>query len=134
MRFVTDGDEVLKVVERENGIIRTHKQFRCGLLVQLSARSVKNDGNSISTVTIKVVDGLEVARGTDPAEATVLDYGGDVSLTIDGAETTKTLTDGSTSFDLTTEKPAGSTIEIVAESLASHPSESDSATIEVIQA
>jgi len=96
---------------------------------------VANDGSDTETITVEVVDGLEVARGTDPAEATVLDYDGDVTLTIDGAvETTKTLTDGSVSFDVTTEKPAGTTIEIVAESLADHPAESDRVEIEVTQA
>ncbi len=93
-----------------------------------------NDGTDTEMLTVEVVDGLEVAKGTDPGNATVLDYDGDVALSIDGAETTKTLSNGTVSFELTTEKSAGSTIEIVAETLADHPAESDSATIEVIQA
>lgn len=91
-----------------------------------------NDGADKETVTIEVVDGLEVARGTDPSNATVLSYDGDVTLTFDGVEMTKMFTNGSVSFDLTTEKPAGSEIEIVAESLADHPAESDRAVIEVV--
>jgi hypothetical protein len=56
-----------------------------------------------------------------------------VTLFVDGQKTTKTLSNGSVSFDLTTDKPAGSEIEIVAKSLATHPAERDSAIIEVIQ-
>ena len=110
-----------------------HLPFRiCRVLV--GGREIRNDGTDTTMVTVKIVDGLEVTRGTDSAEATVLDCEGDVTLTIDGVETTKTLTDGSVSFDITTEKPAGSTIEIEAESLADHPAEGDRAEIEVIQA
>lgn len=93
-----------------------------------------NDGTDTETVTIEVIDGLNVARGTDPSKAAVLDYDGDVILSVDGQQTTKTLTNGSVSFGLTTDKPAGSEIKIVAESLADHPAESDSATIEVVTA
>jgi len=91
-----------------------------------------NDGTDTETVTVEVVNGLEVVRGSDPSNATVLDYDGDVTVTIDGVETTKTLSNGTVSFDLTTDKPAGSTIEIVAESLTDHPAKSDSAEIEVV--
>jgi len=94
--------------------------------------SLINNGSDIETVTVEVVDGLEVARGTDPSNATVLRYNGDVTLSIDSQQTTKALTNGSVSFNLTTDKPAGSEIEIIAESLANHPAESDSATIEVV--
>ena len=103
------------------------------LRLSLDDGSAVNDGSDIETVTIEVVDGLEVARGTGPAEATVLDYNGDVTLRIDDSEVVKTLSNGSVSLDLTTEKPAGSTIEIVAESLADHPAESDRVEIEVVK-
>lgn len=95
---------------------------------------VTNDNTDTETVTVEVVDGLKVARGTDPANATVLDYGGDVTLSVDDQQTNKTLTNGSVEFELTTDKPAGSEIEIVVESLGDHPAESDSATIEVVSA
>lgn len=104
------------------------------LRLSLADGQLTNDGADVETVTVEVVDGLEVVRGTDPADATVLNHDGDVTLTIDDVEMTKTLAKGSVAFDLTTEKPAGSTIEIVAESLADHPAESDRAEIEVIQA
>jgi hypothetical protein len=103
------------------------------LHVSLSNGSVVNDSTDTETVTLSVVDGLEVARGAEPSNATVLDYDGDVTVTIDGVETTKTLTSGTTEFDVTTAKSAGSTIGIVAESLADHPAESSRATIEVLQ-
>jgi hypothetical protein len=98
------------------------------LRVSLSDGQISNDGTDTVTVTVEVVSGLDVARGDDP---TVLDYDGDVTLSVDGQQTTKTLTNGTVSFDLTTDKPAGSEIEILAESLADHPAESDHATIEV---
>jgi len=97
--------------------------------VLLSDNQFTNNNTTSETVTIEVVNGLEVARGDDP---TVLDYDGDVAFSVNGQQTTKTLTNGSVSFDLTTDKPAGSEIEIVAESLADHPAESDIATIEVV--
>jgi len=75
------------------------------------------------------MSGLDVSRGDSP---TVLDYNGDVIITVDGQQTTKTLTNGSVEFDLTTDKSAGTEIEIIAESLADHPAESDRATIEVV--
>lgn len=94
-----------------------------------------NDGTDTETVTISVVDGLEVARGTDTANATVLAYdGGDVTVSVDGVETTKTLSGGTVSFDLTTTKSAGSEIVVEAVGLSDRPAESDSATIEVVSA
>lgn len=104
------------------------------LRLSLNEGKILNDNTDTEKVTVEVVDGLEIARGTEPTDATVLDYDGDVTLTVDGAETTKTLTNGSVSFDLITDKQAGSEIEIIAESLADHPAEHDSATIEVVSA
>lgn len=110
--------------------VKGHIPFR-HLLATSSDNQLTNDGD-IETVTIRVVDGLEVARGTAPENATVLDYSVDVTVSIDGVKTTKTLSNGTVSFDLTTDKPAGSTITVTAESLAENPAESDSATIEVV--
>jgi len=131
-----DGDDyVTELVntDTQTAEITGHIPHR-HLHVSLADGQVANDGTNTETVTVAVVDGLEIARGTVPSEATVLDYDGDVTLSVDSAEMTKTLTGGSVSFDVTTEKPAGSTIEIVAETLADHPAESDSATIEVVSA
>lgn len=131
-----DGDEhVTEQVDTGNQVaeVTGHISHR-HLTVTVSDDQVANDGSDTETVTINVVDGLGVARGTDPADATVLDYSGDVTLRVDGVETTKTLTSGSVEFDVTTEKPAGSEIQIEAVGLADHPAESDGATIEVIQA
>jgi hypothetical protein len=123
----------LVTTDAQTAEIDGHLPYR---VLSLSANNgqVANDGTDTETVTVKVVDGLEVARGIDPANATVLDYDGDVTLTVDGQKTTKTVTNGSVEFDLTTDKPAGSEIDVVAESLADHPAESDSEMIEVVSA
>ena len=111
--------------------VHPHSAYRT-LSVSTEDGDISNDGADTETVMISVVDGLEVVRGTDPADATVLDYDGDVTLSIDGVETTKTLSNGNVSFNLTTDKSAGSTITVTAKSLADHPAESDSAEIEVV--
>jgi len=129
-----DGDDhVTETVETESQTaeIRGHLPFRV-LSTGLEDGAIINDGSDTETVTISVVDGLEVAQGTNPANATMIAVDGDVTLSVDGQQTTKTLTGGSVSFDLTTDKPAGSVIAIVAESLADRPTEPDSATIEVV--
>jgi len=93
--------------------------------------SLINDGSATETVTVAVVNGLEVARGTKPSNATMLNYDGDVTLSVDGSQTVKTLSNGSVSFDVTTTKSAGSEIKIVAESVNNHPADRDSAVVEV---
>jgi len=95
--------------------------------------SLINDGSATETVTVKAINGLEVARGTDPSSATVLNYDGNVTLTVDGVETTKTLASGTTEFNLTTGKTAGSTIIIEALSVEGVPAGNATAEIEVIQ-
>jgi len=100
------------------------------LRLSLSDGQLKNDDTDSETVTIEVVSGLDIARDDSP---TVLDYDGDVILSVNGQKTTKSLNNGSLEFDIRTDKPAGSGIVAVAESLANHPAERDSATIEVIQ-
>lgn len=130
----SNGDEyITELTHTDTQTAKTVGHIPCRHInVSISDGQLFNNNTDIETVSIRVMDGLEVARGADLENATVLDYGGDVTLSIDGVETTKTLTDGSVSFDLTTDKPAGSTIKIVAESLADHPAETDSATIEVV--
>lgn len=130
----SSGDEyITEEIETNNQKAKSegHMPFR-HLKISLSGVEIVNDGTDTETATISVVDGLEVARGIKPNNATVLNYDGDVTLTIDGAKTTKTLSNGTVSFDLTTDKPAGSTITVTAEFLADHPAESDSAVIEVV--
>jgi hypothetical protein len=90
-----------------------------------------NDGSETETVTVEVVNGLQVARGETPAD--VLAYDGDVTVAINGAETTKSVTDGSVSFDLTTSKPAGVEITVEVVGLNDHPTDTDSVSIEVLQ-
>lgn len=126
-----DGDDYvteLVTTDAQTAEVYGHLPYRV-LQVGVSDSQLTNDGTDTETVTVEVVSGLDVARGDDP---TVLDYDGDVTISIDGNETTKALTNGTVAFDLTTDKPAGSEIEIVAKSLADHPAESDSATIEVV--
>jgi hypothetical protein len=128
------GDRVIEITD--TGVqeaLSSHSRFYL-LVVSIEDGEMVNNGTDTETVTIEVVNGLEVARGAARENATVLDYDGDVTITIDGVETTKTLTHGSVSFGVTTEKPATSTIEAVAEALSDHPAESDSAEIEVTQA
>lgn len=132
----TDGDEFVTeevTTDAQTAEIHGHLPYRI-LSVTVGNGQISNGNTDTETVTVEVINGLEVARGTDRENATVLDYDGDVTLSIDGVETTKTLTDGSLSFNITTQKSAGSIIEIVAESLSDHPTESDSATIEVVSA
>jgi hypothetical protein len=138
-----DGDEIVKcklsksnpdasmadIINRDaNGVIRG-KGFYRGLSVAVDGGQLSNNGSDIETVAIELTNRKELLQDDNVA---LLDYDGGVTLKIDGVETTKTLTGGSVSFDLTTEKPAGSSINIVAESLADHPAESDSVTIEVV--
>jgi hypothetical protein len=102
------------------------------LVVSSDDSQLVNDGTDVETVAIAIVDGLEVARGTDPSEATILAVDDDAKLSIDGSEQTVSVTDGMGSIDIQTTKPAGSTITVEALALASHPAESDSVEIEVI--
>jgi len=132
--YIRNGDniKILKQSETGNEYSYPNGLLYRVLIVACDNGVITNGSSNAEAVTISVVDGLEVARGTDPEEATVLDYDGDVTLTIDGVETTKTLSNGTVSFDVTTDKPAGSTIKVEADSLTDHPSESDSVEIEVV--
>jgi len=130
-----DGPEVVKRYEAgTNGQATVRKglnKYRC-LHIDTQDQSIINDGSDTETITVSVVDGLAVGEGIDPSNADVLSYDGGVAISVDGSETTKTLTNGSVEFDITTDKAADSEIEIAAKSLADHPAESDSATIEVV--
>lgn len=129
-----DGDYVLEEIDKESQTalrkIGPYRVFR----VSTDDAQVANDGTDTETVTVDVVDGLEVARGTDFADAAVLDVDDDATLLVDGVGQTVTITAGTGSIDVTTTTSAGSSIEIVAESLASAPADSDTAEIEVVSA
>jgi len=131
-----DGDGYVTEListETQTAEVSGHLPYRV-FRVSLSDGQLTNDGTDTETATVKVVDGLEVARGTTPSNATVLDYNGDVTLTIDGAAVTRTASSGVATVDVTTEKAAGSTIEVGAVGLDGVPAESDSAVIEVVSA
>jgi len=136
IEYERNGDwieELTKTPTELNDPARVHKwkAYRW-LSVSLSDGQVATGGTDTETVTVSAVNGLKVVRGTDPTDATVLSHDGDVTVIIDGTETTKTLSDGSVSFDLMTTKSAGSEIEIVAKSLLDHPADPDRAIIEVV--
>jgi len=132
----TDGDDYVTeniTTDTQTAEIYGHIPY-CVFVLTLQNGRVLNNGTDTESVTVSVRDGLAVARGAAPSDATVLDYSGDVMISVDGVETTKTFTNGTVSFELTTEKPAGSEIQIVSEPLADHPAERDSMTIEVVNA
>jgi len=129
----TDGDGyVTKLIHTEvqTAEVYGHIPYR-RLRVTAADGSLINDGSATETITVAVVDGLEIARGTKPSNATALGYDGDVTLSVDGSQTVKTLSNGSVSFDLTTTRSAGSEIKIIAESINNHPTDRDSAVVEV---
>jgi hypothetical protein len=99
------------------------------LLISSDDGQLINDGTDTERITVEVVDGLQVARGETPA---VLSYDGDVTLEIDGAETTKSVSAGTANFDITTSKSASAEITVRAVGLNNHPSDSDDVSIEVI--
>lgn len=127
----TTGDEyVTETVETDSQTVE-----KVGHIPYHQLRLATDDGQLTSggtdteTITVEVVDGLQRARGDTPAD--VLPYDGDVTIEIDGAETTKTVTDGSVSFDISTSKPAGASIAVRAVGLNNHPADTDSVSIEV---
>jgi hypothetical protein len=103
-----------------------YRQFR----VSATDAQLTADSADTEEITVELVTGLQVARGETPADA--LAYDGDVTLTIDGAEIIKTMTDGSVSFDISTSKPAGVSVTVQAVGIPEHPTKSDSVSIEVI--
>jgi len=126
------GDSIIARKKTQNQTVRAyHSRYR-HLSITVEDGTLKNDGTDTETVTVRVMNGLEVTRGTDPSDATVLGYDGEATVRVDGQQTTKTVSGGSVSFDLTTVRSPGSVIEIVAETLDDHPAESDSATVKVV--
>ncbi len=99
------------------------------LRVETNDGEITGDGQDTETVTISVMSGLDYVSND---RETVIGYSGEVAGTVDGIERTTQIRDGTVSFDVTTDKAAGSEIEIVAKSLADHPAQTDSATIEVV--
>jgi len=94
-----------------------------------------NDDTDTETVTLEVVDGLEIARGADPAEATVLDYDGTATVEIGGAEHSVSINGGTGTLDYATTQPAPATVDMQATALADVPAEvSNLRTIKLIQA
>jgi hypothetical protein len=122
-KFVTETVETESQTVEKVGHIPYHQ-----LRLATDDGQLTNDGSDTETLTVEVVNGLQRARGETPD---VLSYTGDVTLEIDGAETTKTVTDGSVSFDVSTSKPAGASITVRAVGLNSHPADPDNVSIEV---
>lgn len=110
-----------------------HLPYRV-VTVTPSDGEVLNDGADVETVTVEIVDGLSVARETNPDAASTLAESGTVTLSIDGATIDVTISDGIGTKDVTTTKAAGSTIDVETVAYDSGPIEGDSAAIEVIQA
>lgn len=130
----SDGDDyVTEITETPNQTAEAygHIPYRVAT-ISLADGSVANDGTDTETVTVEIVDGLEVARGTAPADASTLAESGTLTLSIDGAEVSVSLSDGTGRKDVTTTKSSGSTIDIEATGYDGGPIEADAVTIEVI--
>lgn len=123
-RYVTELVDTGKQVAEIAGHIPYHK-----LRVETEDGEIIGDGEDTETVTISVISGLDFVSNN---RETIIEYDGNVTLSVDRQQTIKTLANGSVSFELSTTKSAGSEIELVAGSLADHPAESDRATIEVV--
>lgn len=130
---LNDGDDYVTekvTTDAQTAEVYGHLPYRV-FHVTTDGGTITNDGEDTVAVTISVVDGLEIARGTDRQNATVLDVSDDVSLTVNGADITKSLENGTMSFDVTTTKTAGGMVDITAVSLVNHPAGRDTAEIEV---
>lgn len=104
------------------------------LRINVDKDEIKNNSSDSVTVTIETVDGMEICQGTELTNASVLKHNGTANIRINEKVTTKEISDGILSFSLKTDKPTGTSINIVAESLLDDPAESDSTTIEVVSA
>jgi hypothetical protein len=129
------GDEfVTEEVETgaQTAEVYGHLPYRVAHLSSEDGQLV-NDGTDTETVTVELRDGLEIARGTDPANAALVAESRTVVVEIDGAEQSVDVTDGSGTVDLSTQKSAGSTITVEAVWLSDGPAlNTDSIEIEVI--
>jgi hypothetical protein len=113
-----------------NITVQGERQVTAGLRLSVSDTQLTNDGSDTVTVTATLVN--EFVDPTQPFDdIAVLDRDDDLTVIVDGSEMTKTLSGGTLSFDITTEKSAGTNIDIAAD----HPDVSGTAnaTIEVIQ-
>lgn len=128
-----DGHKyVTKVVETDNQTAEVQGPipYRHGHL-SLADGSVVNDGTDTETVTVEIVDGLAVAQGTAPADATTLAEDATATLEIDGTTVDVSLTGGTGTKDITTTKSDGATIEVELVGLSTGPVDGDRVTIEV---
>jgi hypothetical protein len=129
-----NGDYVVAV--RDTGAQTAVIKQNAYRQLQLSIEDglIANDGGDTETVIVTVVDALEVAQGTDPREAAVLDYDGTASVEIDGTEHSVSISDGTGTLDYATTQPAPTTVNVQATGLDSVPAESSNVkTIEVVQ-
>jgi len=123
-------DYVTELVHTEAQTAEAYGHIPYRLLsVSVDDGQITNDGTDAETVKVECLSNLDMVSNN---RKTVLSYDGDVTLFVDGQQTTKTLTNGSVEFELTTDKPAGSEIEIIADSVIDHPAEADRVSIEVV--
>jgi len=111
--------------------VQGDRQVIEGTRVTLDDGQVINDGADMETVTVTLVNDF-VGPETPFDDIAVLNRDDDVTVTVDGSEMAKTLSNGTLSFDVTTEKSSSSTINITVK----HPDVDDTATetIEVVTA
>lgn len=130
--FSKNGDYVSKTenTDRQEYQIPLFRAYRA-LYIQVDDGEVTTGGDDTETVSVRLVDGLEVARGTDRGDATVLAENGAVTLSVDGAAVDVDLTDGVGSTSISTNKSAGTTIDVEATDYSGGPVEGGAATIEV---
>lgn len=133
--YSRDGDYVAETVttDAQTAEIIGHIPAR-HLRLTVDDGRVLSDGSDTETLTVEVVSGLAVARGTSPSDADVLSVDDTAVVEVDGNPVSVDISDGSGSTTITTTKSAGSTISVVAGELSSYPAETDSAEIEVVSA
>lgn len=124
-KFVNELIDTGTQVAEVTGHIPYHK-----LRVEADDGEIAGDGQDTETVTISVISGLDYVSND---RETVISYSGEVTGTVDGTERTAQITDGTVSFDVTTDKPAGETMEIEAMTLGDVPADPDQATVEVVE-
>jgi hypothetical protein len=110
--------------------VQGERQVTAGIRLSVSDTQLANDGTDAVTVAVTLVN--EFVDPTQPFDdIAILDRNENLAMTVDGSEMTKTLSNGTLSFDVTTQKSAGTSIDISAD----HPdvSATVSARIEVIQ-
>lgn len=122
-----DGDSVVEVhPDRDIRVLRGRYRE---LFVSLDDGQVTTGGTDTETVTVEVVDGVQLARGDDPDR---LDIDATLTCRVDGVEQSIEMTGGKATLDITTSKPAGATISVEAVGLNGVLCSNDAADIEVI--